>query len=71
MSFETLNPKDTAAQVASTERAARELARDLRELPSKEALALRAQVAGQAAAAKQQWQGLERTLYGLAKKGVY
>lgn len=57
--------------MASTERVARELARDLRDLPSKEALALRAQVAGQAAAAKQQWQGLERTLYGLAKKGVY
>lgn len=58
-------------QVRSTERSARDLMRDLRELPSKDALAMRALAASQAASAKQQWQGLERTLYGLAKKGVY
>ena len=29
------------------------------------------QTAAHAAAARQQRQGLERTLYGLAKKGVY
>ena len=59
------------AQVQSTERVARELVRDLRELPSKDALALRAAAASQAAGAKQQWQGLESNLYSLAKKGVY
>ena len=59
------------AQVHSTERQAQDLILDLRELSSKDALALRAQTAAHAAAARQQRQGLERTLYGLAKKGVY
>ena len=55
----------------STERSAQDLIMDLRQLPSKDALALRAEMAAQAAAARMQRQGLERTLYGLAKKGVY
>ena len=59
------------AQVHSTERQAQDLLLDLRELPSRDALALRTQAAAHAAAARQQRQGLERTLYGLAKKGVY
>ncbi|KAK9828598.1 hypothetical protein WJX72_000955 [[Myrmecia] bisecta] len=59
-----------AKQVASTEKSANNLVRDLRELPSKPALALRAEVATQAAAAKRQRQALDRVVYNLTKQGI-
>lgn len=58
-------------RVRSTEKAAGSLVRDLRELPSRDALGLRAQVASQVAAASMQRSSLENTLWKLSKKGVY
>lgn len=57
-------------QVNKTEKNAKGLIRDLRELPSQQALALRAEVAQQKAAAKTQHDNLDRTLYQLVKKGL-
>lgn len=58
-------------RVRGTEKAAGALVRNLRELPSRDALALRAQVAAQVASASMQRSGLDRTLWNLSKKGVY
>jgi hypothetical protein len=58
-------------QVRGSQKAGDRLTADLRELPSREALALRAQAAAKAAAARSQASGLESTLWRLAKKGVY
>jgi hypothetical protein len=59
------------AQVRGSQRAGDRLTADLRELPSREALALRAQAAAKAASARAQAGSLESTLWRLAKKGVY
>ncbi len=59
------------SQVRSSQKGASRLVMELRPLPSREALALRAQAAAKAATAQAQAQGLERTLWRLAKKGVY
>lgn len=59
------------SRVRGTEKAAGFLVRDLRELPSRDALALRAQAASQVAAAAMQRSSLDRTLWNLSKKGVY
>jgi ABC-type transporter Mla subunit MlaD len=59
------------SQVRGSQKASSRLVMDLRRLPSREALALRAQAAASAATAEAQAQGLERTLWRLAKKGVY
>lgn len=56
-------------QVSGTERKAQTLVRDLRELPSSMALKLRADVAIDLAAAKQQRSALEKQVYKLSKKG--
>lgn len=58
-------------QVRNSGKAGDRLKADLRELPSREALALRAQTAAKAAAARSQASSLESTLWRLAKKGVY
>lgn len=58
-------------QVRGSQKGASRLVMELRPLPSREALALRAQAAAKAATAQAQAQGLERTLWRLAKKGVY
>ncbi|KAK9837098.1 hypothetical protein WJX81_002663 [Elliptochloris bilobata] len=60
-----------ASQVRSTERTGRNLILDLRELPSKQALGLRSEVAMQVAAAKRQAAILDKQVWGLVKKGVY
>jgi hypothetical protein len=57
-------------QVASTERSANWLVRDLRLLPSKQALALRGEVAAAAAEARQQRMELDKSIHSLAKKGI-
>lgn len=59
------------AQVRGSQKAGDRLTADLRELPSREALALRAQAAAKAASARAQASSLESTLWRLAKKGVY
>jgi len=58
-----------AWQVNKTERGASSLIEDLRELPSTQALKLRAEVAMQLAAAKSQRIALDRQIYNLSKKG--
>ncbi len=55
----------------NSQKAGDRLKADLRELPSREALALRAQAAAKSAAARAQASNLESTLWRLAKKGVY
>ena len=67
----TLTMQSRNLQVRGTEKTSEGLVMELRELPSREALALRAQAAGKSAAAHAQASGLERTLWRLAKKGVY
>jgi hypothetical protein len=59
------------AQVRGSQKAGDRLTADLRGLPSREALALRAQAAAKAASARAQAGSLESTLWRLAKKGVY
>jgi hypothetical protein len=59
-----------AKQVASCERNAQSLIRDLRELPSRQALALRAEVANRAAEAKSQRRQLEKQIYAITKQGL-
>jgi len=56
-------------QVGKSEAAAASLIEDLRELPSTQALKLRAEVAMQLAAAKAQSIALDRQVYSLSKKG--
>mmetsp|Transcript_5081 Transcript_5081/g.14590 ORF Transcript_5081/g.14590 Transcript_5081/m.14590 type:complete len:241 (+) Transcript_5081:616-1338(+) len=59
------------SRVRGTEKSASSLVRDLRELPSRDALALRAQAAAQVATAASQRKSLDSTLWNLSKKGLY
>ena len=56
-------------QVGKSKKAAAALIDDLRELPSSQALKLRADLAMQYAAAKAQSSALDRQVYNLSKKG--
>lgn len=56
-------------QVYSAEKKASSLVKDLRDLPSAQALKLRAEVALQLAAAKRQSSALDKQIYNLSKKG--
>jgi hypothetical protein len=56
-------------QARSTEKAGKSLISLLRELPSKQALGLRSEVAKKVAAAHSQRSALEKQLWGLTKKG--
>lgn len=57
------------AQARSTERTGQGLLGFLRELPSKQALALRSEVAKEVAAARAQRSALDKQLWSLTKKG--
>ncbi|CAL8463106.1 g2640 [Coccomyxa elongata] len=58
------------SKVKATESAAESLVKTLRELPSKEALALRSEMATKAAAARQQRAALERQIWAITKRGI-
>ncbi|BDA47911.1 RGS1-HXK1-interacting protein 1 [Coccomyxa sp. Obi] len=62
--------RSLSSKVKATESAAERLVKTLRELPSKEALALRSEMATKAAAAKQQRAALERQLWAITKRGI-
>lgn len=62
--------RNLSSKVKGTETAAERLVKTLRELPSKEALALRSEMATKAAAAKQQRAALDRQLWAIANRGI-
>lgn len=59
-----------AKEIASSENGARRLIRTLRELPSAEAIALRAEVAAKLTAAKAERVALEKLTHGVTKQGL-
>lgn len=59
-----------AVQIAGIEKSANKVLTDLRHLKKKDALAMRSEVAAQLAAAHQQRRAIEKTLWGLTKKGL-
>ncbi|KAK9847556.1 hypothetical protein WJX84_006734 [Apatococcus fuscideae] len=59
-----------AKRVSKNDAKAQVLLQDLRQLPSAQALALRAQVALSSASAQRQWTALEKDIYSLSKRGL-
>ena len=57
-------------QVSGIEKSAQKVLYDLRYVSKKDALRLRSEVAAQLYAAQQQRRAIEKTLWGLTKKGI-
>ena len=58
------------AQLNGIEKSAQKVLADLRYVSKRDALSLRSEIAMQLAAARQQRRAIEKTLWGLTKKGL-